>query len=244
MQDIPYDNPSLNTVFPEYELGSNYGHCVEMYAPSTAQSIVVENGVPKTILAKGTSFAAPHVAALAARYGGPSTTPVQREGYLRSRLIYTGHNDMDAYAIRVPSFTAVPVSAVSQRLTPTSISASSSTTGSDLWSTQDSLYLSGNYWNAGATNGWIMFDLGYTRNIRSIRLVPEQSAPGTVKHQIWVGDSPNDLSMVYQINEYAALLDPIAHPLPGNTNARYILVMSNLSGISWVSWREVEIYGY
>jgi hypothetical protein len=51
----------------------------------------------------GTSMAAPHVAAMAARYGTPATSPADRESYIRSRLFTTGQTDQAGAPIRVPS---------------------------------------------------------------------------------------------------------------------------------------------
>ncbi len=251
MRDAPFDNPNYNPFFV-HELGSNFGHCVEMWAPSSVWSTSVLGfnnglGIPGTqtqSIGKGTSFAAPHVAALAARYGDASTTPVQREAYLRARLKNTGHSDDSAYAIRVPSFTAAPTFPVPLRLPVSAIAVSTAVAGTDPWTTQDGLHLTGNYWNAGSTSGYITFDLGYSRNISSIRLIPEQSAPGTVNHQILVANTLGSFQLAKQINELAGNLDPIAHALPPGTNARYIRINSNLPGLSWVSWREVELYGY
>ncbi len=239
-------SPGQNPFFASAP-GSNAGHCVEMWAPSTTFSTLTwfpsgpTSATPISFQAKGTSFAAPPLAAQAARYGGPSTTPVQRESYLRSILQHTGNQDTLFEPIYKPNSTAIPITVVASRLMPTSIQASSSTASSDLWSTQDSLYLSGNYWNAGSARGWIQFDLGQTRTLTSIRMVPEQSGFGNSKHQIFVGDGQG-LTQIGSVSEYAEILSPISLQL-NNASGRYVRVVSDLFGLSWVSWREVEIYG-
>jgi hypothetical protein len=254
-QDIPYDNNNLipsgftsNPFFPVFEAGSNAGHCVEMWAPSSTHSTMnfVMGGTSNTplmIAGKGTSFAAPHIVGLAARYGGASTTPVQREAYLRSKLLHTGNRDNFFEAIYRPSALNPSLFSIPSRLMPTAIQASSSTASSDLWSTQDSLYLSGNFWNAGSATGWIQFDLGQVRTLSSIRLVPEQSAFGKAKHEIFVSDGFSDFVSVKYVNEYTETMAPVSFAF-NNVSAKIVRVKSNLTGLSWVSWREVEIYGY
>jgi Subtilase family/F5/8 type C domain len=254
-QELSYNNSQL--IFPPAGLnpffgdvpGSTAGHCVEMWAPSTTYSTVTyypgsssSTPIYEKFQAKGTSFAAPHVTALAARYGGPNTTPVQREAYLRSKLQHTGNTDSLYEPIYKPNYLAPPLFTIPSRLAPTYISASSSTASSDLWSTQDTLYLSGNYWNAGSQNGWIQFDLGQLRTLTSIRLVPEMSGFGNARHEVLVSDGVNPFTSAQIVNEYAETLSPISMSL-NNAQARYVRVKSSLTALTWISWREVEIYG-
>lgn len=85
---------------------SNYGSCVDVWAPGKDVASNLFSSATGTAIASGTSFAAPHVAALAARYGGPATTPIQRETYIRTRLFATGQMDGNPTAprpIRVPT---------------------------------------------------------------------------------------------------------------------------------------------
>lgn len=73
-------NPPIFSTEPR----TNYGSCIEAWAPGHAITSTPSSGVVTT--AVGTSFAAPQVAAVASRYGTSSTRPVERESYIRQNL--------------------------------------------------------------------------------------------------------------------------------------------------------------
>jgi hypothetical protein len=99
-QGIPFDNtPSGYSSEP----GSNWGPCVEVWGPATSVISTWNTGAWNTMPLSGTSMAAPHVAAIAARYGNTSTQPTEREAYIRSRLFTPGFVDQGGWPIRVPS---------------------------------------------------------------------------------------------------------------------------------------------
>lgn len=101
-QAIWFDNtPSGYTSQP----GSNWGACVEAWAPSQRVRSTWNTSATATMQLSGTSMAAPHVAAMAARYGSNATSPAQREAYVRSRLVATGTFDEVGAPIRIPSIT-------------------------------------------------------------------------------------------------------------------------------------------
>lgn len=82
---------------------SNWGPCVEVWAPGQDVYSLWQRFDRDITYLSGTSMAAPHVAAIAARYGGTATTPLQREQYIRARLFTPGFVDQGGWPIRVPS---------------------------------------------------------------------------------------------------------------------------------------------
>ena len=186
-------------------------------------------------------MAAPHVSALAARYGNASTSPVARERYIRSKLFATGYTDGNGAPINVPSYTQQQSETIPYRLPIYSASADSSSPDTNPYQAIDSNLATS--WNAGhGATAWIEFDLGSTYWISAIRMTPEMSPfSGDVVHYIYAGDTPAPGSAVKVFSETARILEPIAGAI--NTNARYIRIETTTSP-SWVAWREIEILGY
>ncbi len=219
--------------------GSNTGLCVEMWAPATRVWSTWNTGVLATQFLSGTSMAAPHVAALAARFGTSATTPVERESHVRARLRNTGFNDDQGAVIVVPSYVQPPSIAVPVRLWNLSAQADPTATGSTA-SAHDGLYGSTSIWSSGhSAPAWIEFDLIYPRTLKSIRLSPEQSPFGAVVHQIHVGNTTPPTTLAQTVSGSGESLVPLAADL--NAVGRYVRVLTTTSP-SWVAWREVEIY--
>lgn len=241
---LGFSNPGFGPWAP----GSNYGECVEVWAP--AKDIISTYYNPQDPFfgrygvrsMSGTSFAAPHVAAFAARYGSTSTTPVEREFHVRARLFATNYNDSGGFPIRVPSYAQPPNFIVPGRLLPVGVQDDTGTcqqTGCAYVS--DSRYLS-NVWNVGhGPPAWIEFDLGESKTLKAIRLVPEQLPEGNAVHRIYAGNTPSPTTLIETISGYGSILEPFAKEL--NAIARYVRVLTEASP-SWVAWREVEMYGY
>ena len=236
------------------EDGSNYGSCVEMWAPSNNILSSFPNLSPPiswgTGYLSGTSMAAPFVAGLAARFGSTNATPVQREYHLRSRL--SGYPDagwlyadLSGIAIKMPQLNKVPAYTTPNRLTPVGITASSTLSGTFPSATQDGKYATTTSWNAGSPIGWIEFDLGSIKTIRAIRMSPEQSLTGLTTHNVYVGNTPAPTTLRVSINELTDNKAPIARKFPdnGTVQGRYVRISSDTTGSSWLAWREVETYG-
>ena len=242
--------PFLNPGYGNPESGSNYGPCVEVWAPATnilSSYFNPADSIYKTYAYRpmsGTSMAAPHVAALAARFGSTTTTPVEREMYIRSILFATGYFDSTApvaIPIRVPSL-AVQATPIPTRLSVSQSYASHTMLGTSPAYTHDSHYFDWNVWNAGrVAPAWIEYDLGASRTLKSIRLVPEQSPEGEVLHWIFAGDSQYPTTLVGTVAGSSTMLEPISIQI--NATGRYVRIHTEMSP-SWVAWREVEIYGY
>lgn len=217
---------------------SNYGKCVEVWAPSTRIWSAWSPGNTSQYLS-GTSMAAPHVSALAARYGDSQTTPVQREFYIRSKLTPTGKTAADGAPIKRHSYLATPSFSVPNKLIPTDISTSGGF--GDVHTLFDGKYLSGDFWNAGAQTGWVQFDLGSIKTIRSVRMTPNKSGRGESIHEFYVGNTPSSMTLSNTINDLSDNMEPISSTF--TATGRYLKIKTVFNSASWTSWREIEIYG-
>ena len=236
---------SCPNAFPD---GSGYGTWVEVWAPSV--DVYSTWGLSGTEKLSGTSMAAPHVAALAARYGFNTTRPVQREAFIRSILVSTGNSDPDSVLMRIPRYTQTPA------FTPPSVLTFSATGcgglhGSGANYVNDGLYTDNNMWNAGhgtiAAGGShdpeIELDLGFNRAVQSLRLTPAMSPDGSTTHVIYAGTSPNPQTQVATVTD-ARGTNMATIPVSFTpTTARYIRIKTT-SSPSWVAWKELEVYGF
>lgn len=225
------------------EPGSNFGICVDVWAPSLNILSTYNTNAPQQMeIMNGTSMAAPHMSGLAARYGTTATRPVERETYLYAKAANTGHLDDGGFEIWIPSYTAPLRYSIPSKLAVSSTTADSTGAGSSTSYASDGLYLN-NYWNSGhAAPAWIEFDLGTQRLLASIRLSPEMNPYGNTTHQVYAGNTPNPTTLAATISGYGRTLEPFAASL-GWVYGRYVRVVTTASP-SWVAWREVEIYGF
>lgn len=239
-QAIPYDNTGLGIDW-HLEAGSNSGRCVEVWAPSERIWSTWSTSSTAVNVLSGTSMAAPHVSAFAARFGNELTTPLERENFVRGKLVGTGAYDSSGIWIQIPSYTQPSYSNIGTRLGVYAISADASMSGTSPWNLVDSLYLSG-VWNAGhGAPAWVEIDLGAQKTVTRIRLTPEQDPEGAVVHYIYAGSSPSPTNLVATISGNGATLEPFAASL--GAPARYVRIYT-VSSPSWVAWREIELYGY
>ncbi len=253
-QQFPFDNSNaLDPYTGSIEAGSHYGPCIDMWGPSRnikSSWTAYVGGAYSSAFLSGTSMAAPHVAGLAARFGSTSLTPVQREYHLRARLSGfpdAGWNyaDESGVVIKMPQYNKAPAYTVPNRVFATSITASGSLAGQPPGNVQDQKYSATAAWNAGGPTGWIELDLGSVRTIRAIRMVPEHgSVGGNTTHNVYIGNTSNPSTLAVNISEPTQNMAPIARKFPdsGTVTGRYIRISSNTTGVSWLSWREIEIY--
>jgi hypothetical protein len=238
-----YDNRASGYTPALPQPGSNYGICVDVWAPSLNILSTFDVTLPQQMeYLSGTSMAAPYMTGLAARYGTTATTPVERETYLYAKAVNTGHLDTANYGIWIPNYTAPLRYSIATKLPIISVTADSTSSNSSTSFAIDGIYLA-NAWNAGhGAPAWIEFDLGTARWLTSIRLSPEQFPEGNAVHRIYVGNTPNPTTLAASISEYGRDLEPFAASL-GNITARYVRVFTESSS-SWVAWHEIEIYGF
>jgi Subtilase family/F5/8 type C domain len=232
------------------EQGSNYGACVEAWAPGQLIWVDFPDGTAgsttKRLQWSGTSFSAPTVAAIAARYGTSSTNPVLREAFIRSKLFSTGFNDTSGQAIKVPSYTQSGLFTIPTKLTPSSLTVSSTYLSNVASNATDGNYLT-TMWNSGvqpvwpSTQPYIQFDLGATKTLYSMRFMPAQSPSGTSVHDVYVGTS-NPPTTLYSTITRSIMDGEMLSMNLGGTSARYVRLVTRQSP-SWAAYYEVEIFG-
>lgn len=102
----------------------------------------------------------------------------------------------------------------------------------------------GNWNSKGFPPQWIEIDLSGPRRIRHVSLNPEQSPSGFTQNRVY-GLRPDGTRLL--LSEYNAstisggIFTVIVDPRVGD-DIRAIRV-ETISGPSWVSWREIEVYG-
>jgi hypothetical protein len=96
-------------------------------------------------------------------------------------------------------------------------------------------------WNAGSPpKQWVQIDLGEALSIGKFRLTVAQSPEGDTLHQIWVGSSAKELSLLHTFEGYTKDGDVLEfQPEVPVENVRVIRVVTVKSS-SWVAWREIE----
>ena len=248
-------NGQRPTTFDEHEVpggvnlpGSNYGGCVEVWAPAQLIWVDYPDGSTTTnrLRWSGTSFAAPHVAAMAARYGTSTTNPVIREAFIRSKLFATGFTDGSGLNIKVPSYTQTSLFTIPSKLTPSTVTVSS-TNGTNVAShATDGNYLT-TMWNSGVqpsyptTQPYIQFDLGSTKTLYSMRFVPAQTPSGTSTHDVYIGNTDPPTTLAGTITRNIMDGETMSMNLIGKS-ARYVRLVTH-SSPSWAAYYEVEVFG-
>jgi len=220
--------------------GSNYGPCVELWAPSKQITSLRYNSSVTQVLS-GTSFSAPIAAAIAMRHGNSLTRPLQREWFLKKNAQYTGS-----------SAGGTPIYSARWNSSPNSLTRHAI---SSVWSPQTTANISnlynGNYsdiWNSGGNIGTIVIDLGAYRNVKFIRLTPRSSVALWDIYPINFSVAPSSDYAGSSVGAYQNYNTPkhgdrapITIPL-SDLYTRYIVVNGHNHG-SWLAYSEVEVYG-
>ena len=238
--------------------GTNYGPCVDVWAPSVNITSLRYNTNLTQVLS-GTSFAAPIAAAIASRYGDKQTRPVERESFLRAYAQSTGFFDTANITPTIPG-TIIK-----------SVKWNSGNAGvlkryqiSSAWSLQNTTSISrlydGSYqspWAAEGYEGTIVLDLGSTKTVSVIRVtlrssvVDENSKPDnnnpSVDFTVATTSSPTNavISGSYYNTTMLKHYDrtPFSIILPTPLTSRYLILNGHNHG-SWLAYSEIEVYGY
>ncbi len=227
---------------------SNFGPCIEVWAPGQSMTTTLSDGT--LVTATGTSFAAPLVAAVAGRYGNTSTRPIEREAYIRNGSSFTGKfegaptSNLPIYQVRyaapLPIPSRLPISAVYSQTNTTNLSK-----------LVDEKFYDGINWSAGSGWGSIVIDLGSARNVKGLRVMMRSSANGgALNFAVHGGNAINitgPASAVIANNPIAYKntndqFDLVPYYIPLNGNYRYLMLEANNTA-SWLSYSEIEVYG-
>jgi len=231
---------------------SNYGPCVEVWAPGASMTTTLANGSLATFT--GTSFAAPIVAALAGRYGSTATRPIEREAYIRNNMLFTGKyeqangSNLPMYQARYmpPAYGSIP-----HKLPVAAVY--SDTNPNNRHKLVDEKFYDHTYWNAGANWGSIVLDLGSQKNITGIRVMIRSSSDGggvlnfaahggntiniTGPGKAVIPDNP--LAWLNNTDQH----DLVPYYIPVSGNWRYVMLQAH-NAASWLAYSEVEVYGF
>lgn len=224
-----------------HEMGSNYGACVEAWAPgdavfTTAAPVTSQQGdvVYSTYAyGAGTSFAAPHVAGLAAYLieTRALTSPSQVEQNVRGTLFDLGSLDPGGAAIKIPTLNPIVGSAprntpyaefvLANRCIWPNFATGTPPAGCRVLSaTQDPSFITGVARNfgslsmAGQTNVWASFDsYGTGAYSCKVQILDALGTPRT----LYTGKQYYDPASLFRANTYAASADcPSASGVVGN----------------------------
>lgn len=227
--------------------GSNFGACVEAWAPAHEMTSTLHDGTVATIT--GTSFAAPIVAALAGRYGDQSTRPLEREAYIRASLSPTGSYEAAPGSnrpIQLARYTAPWQHNIPRRLPVSAVYSRTST--ANLNRLVDGKFYDGIFWNANANWGSVVLDLGYPRDLTGIRMMIRSSADGgQINFAVHGGNSlapggttiaPNPIAYWNFFEQY----DLIPYYIALSGKHRYVMLEGNNYNSS-LAYSEIEVYG-
>ncbi len=227
--------------------GSNFGACVEAWAPAHEMTSTLHDGTVATIT--GTSFAAPIVAALAGRYGDQSTRPLEREAYIRASLSPTGSYEAAPGSnrpIQLARYTAPWQHNIPRRLPVSAVYSRTST--ANLNRLVDGKFYDGIFWNANANWGSVVLDLGYPRDLTGIRMMIRSSADGgQINFAVHGGNTlapggttiaPNPIAYWNFFDQY----DLIPYYIALSGKHRYVMLEGNNFN-SWLAYSEIEVYG-
>jgi hypothetical protein len=229
---------------------SNYGACIEAWAPGHLTTATATDGTLKTWT--GTSFAAPLVAAVASRYGTSSTRPVERESYIRQNLktaYPTAKLDVPGGLPIKNVFYGTNPSAIPPRLAPVAVYSKTSTVNLNLLS--DQKFYSDFFWSANANWGSVVIDLGAPKNVKGVRIHIRSSAEdGQLDFAVHGGNTinltgPDTPSIPTNPIAYQTVLDQFdftSHYIVVNGNYRYLMIEGNNHN-SWLAYTEIEVYG-
>ncbi len=102
---------------------------------------------------------------------------------------------------------------------------------------------SGAQWGSGGdAPQWLEIDLGSVVEVGSVRLTVAQFPDGATVHQVYGGVTSPAATLLHTFDGVTAEGDELVHEFVTPPSVRYLRVLTTASP-SWVSWREVEVYG-
>lgn len=235
--------------FNSEPIRSNYGPCVDIWAPGHLMRTVVDDGT--VLSATGTSFSAPLVAAVSGRYG-PNWRPIQREAQIRQSARFTGHYEgaPDSNLPIMQVHYSPDVIARTPKLLPI-YGIYSETHTANLHTLNNSKFYEDSFWNAHGHYGTIVLDLGSPQNLKGVRLMIRSSAEGGVLNFAVHGANqithtgPGQARIgrnVIGTKLTNDQFDLVPYYIPVSGRYRYISIdAANLN--SWVAFSEIEVYG-
>lgn len=104
------------------------------------------------------------------------------------------------------------------------------------------------WWGSGSlptpTSQWIQLDLGTERRLSSVRLLPSQDPAGTTTHGVHGRDAAGNWNAYFGTLSGSTFDSQwLELPISNTALVRYVFVETTQSP-SWVSWREIEVFGY
>lgn len=101
----------------------------------------------------------------------------------------------------------------------------------------------GAQWGSGGdAPQWLEIDLGAPTQVGSVRLTVAQWPDGHTVHQVLGGATSPAATLLHTFSGTTAEADVLEHVFAAPPTVRYLRVLTTASP-SWVSWREVEVFG-
>ena len=100
----------------------------------------------------------------------------------------------------------------------------------------DTAWISG-----GDAEQWIQYDLEEPTGLKKIHLVVSQYPEGDTTHEIWAGNTAEDLTLIHTFSGYTEDFLILEKEFdPALDNIRFVRILTT-SSPSWVAWREITI---
>nr|WP_312987214.1 S8/S53 family peptidase [Comamonas koreensis] len=226
-----------DTGHPEPAIGSNFGPCVELWAPGfNITSLDFFDGA--TRVSTGTSFSAPFTAAVASRWGNNETRPIIREQLLKLHA-YTGSIG------KLVKYGTLYQSRASNLLPITNITQRGSNV--DILKLRNSKYYDvSEFFKFPGQTGSLIADLGSEKSIKGVRLTMIASAEGNgINSANFTVSGSNDMINFYPIGSASDTRITNWGPvyIPINTASYRYLEITGTNPLSQLGYSEVEVYG-
>ena len=100
------------------------------------------------------------------------------------------------------------------------------------------------YWQSGAgPQQWIEVDLQAPATVREIRLSTSQYPEGDTVHQLFAAGPDHNLRLVHEFRGFTRGDQELKYIFPEPLQDIQILRLVTLESPSWVSWKEIQVFG-